>query len=160
MFIGRTNIEAETPILWSPDEKNWLIGKYQWAGKDWRQEEKGMTEDEMVGWHHQLNGREFEKALGVSDRQGSLACCSPWGYKELDMTEWLNWTEKIALRVSRVSIKMWKIFLDKQRNFLSDLSASKMRLHLKNTSNGPVSLIPPLAYSHNILESIWVLDLH
>ena len=63
------------------------------AGKDWRQEEKGMTEDEMVGWHHQLDGHESEQALGVGSGQGSLVCCSPWGHKELDMTEWLNWTE-------------------------------------------------------------------
>ena len=92
IFIGRTDAEAETPILWQPDAKNWLIGKDPDAGKDWRQNEKGMTEDEMVGWHHQLNGCEFEQALGVGDGQGSLACCSPWGCKELDMTEQLNWT--------------------------------------------------------------------
>ena len=85
--------EAETPILWP--QKNWLIGKDPNAGKDRRQEEKGMTEDEMVGWHHWLNGHEFEQALGVGDGQGSLACCSPWGHKELDMTEWLNWTDVI-----------------------------------------------------------------
>ena len=75
-----------------PDVNNWLIGKDPNAGKDWRQE-KGMTEDEMVWWHHQLNGYEFEQAPGVGDGQGSLACCRPWDHKELDMTEWLNWTE-------------------------------------------------------------------
>jgi len=89
-FIGRTDAEAETPILWSPDAKNWLIGKDPDAGKDWGQEEKGMTEDEMVGWHHQLDGCEFEQAPGVGDGQGSLSCCSPWGRKESDMTERLN----------------------------------------------------------------------
>ena len=78
--------------LGPPDVKNWLIGKDPDAGKDWRQE-KGTTEDEMVGWHHQLDGYEFEQALGVGDGQGSLACCSPWGRKESDTTEWLNWTE-------------------------------------------------------------------
>ena len=93
IFIGRTDAEAETPIFWPPDEKNWLIGKGLDAGKDWRQEEKGMTEDEMVGWHHCLNGHEFEQAPGIDDRQGNLVCCSPWGCKELDMTEWLSWTE-------------------------------------------------------------------
>ena len=93
IFIGRTDAEAETPILWSPDVKNWLIGKDPDAGKDWRQEEKGLTEDEMVGWHHQLNGHKFEQGPGAGDGQGSLACCSPWGHKESDMTEWLNWTE-------------------------------------------------------------------
>ena len=91
IFIGRT--EAETLILWPPDAKNWPIGKDPNTGKDWRQEEKGVTEDEMVGWHHQLNGHEFEQALGGGDRQGSLACCSPWGLKESDTTEWLNWLE-------------------------------------------------------------------
>ena len=92
IFTGRTDAEAETPILWLPDAKNWLIGKDLDAGKDWRQEEKGMTEDEMVGWHNRLNGHESEQAPGVADGQGGLVCCSPWGRKELDMTEWLNWT--------------------------------------------------------------------
>ena len=93
IFIGRTDAEAEAPILWIPDAKSWLIWKDPDAGKDWRREEKGTTEDEMVGWHHQLNGHEFEQTLGDSEGQGSLACCSPWGRKESDMTEWLNWTE-------------------------------------------------------------------
>ena len=93
IFIGRTDVEAETPIIWPFDAKNWLTGKDPDAGKDLRQEEKGMIEDEMVGWHHQLNGYEFEQALGVGDGQGSLACCCPWGHKESDTTEWLNWTE-------------------------------------------------------------------
>ena len=86
IFIGRTDAAAETPILWPPDAKNWLIGKYLDAGKDWRQE-KGMTEDEMVGWHHQLNGHEFERVLGGDEGQGSLVCCSPWGHKESNTTE-------------------------------------------------------------------------
>ena len=93
IFIGRTDAEAEIPILWPPDAKNWLIGKDPEARKDWWQEEKGMTEDEMVGWHHQLNGHEFEWAPGDGDAQGSLVCYSPWGHKALDMTERLNWTE-------------------------------------------------------------------
>ena len=93
IFIGRTDAEAEAAILWPPDTNNWLTGKDPDAEKDWRWEEKGMTEDETVGWHLWLNGLEFEQALGVSDRQGSLACCSPWGCKELDATEWLNWSE-------------------------------------------------------------------
>ena len=91
MFIGRTDVEAETPILWPPDVKNRLIGKDPDAGKDWRWEEKETTGDEMVGWHQQCDGHEFEQAPGVGDWQGSLAYCSPWGHKELDMTEWLNW---------------------------------------------------------------------
>ena len=95
IFIGRTDAEAEIPILWLTVMKNWLIWKDPDAGKDWRQEEKGTIEDEMVEWHHWLNGHEFEQAPGVGDGQGSLACCSPWGRKELNMTEWLNWTEII-----------------------------------------------------------------
>ena len=95
IFFGKTDAEAETPILWPPDVKNWLLGKDPDAGKDWRQEEKGMTEDEMAGWHHWLNGHEFEQAPGIGDGQGSLACCSPWGRKEWDATEWLNWTDQL-----------------------------------------------------------------
>ena len=90
-FIGRTDAGAETPILWPPDGKSWLIWKDPDAGKDWGREEEGMTEDEMVGWHHQLEGHEFEQAPGVGDGQGSLACCSPWGCKESDVTS--DWTE-------------------------------------------------------------------
>ena len=92
IFIGRTDAKAETPILWPPDVKNWLLWKDSDAGKDWRQEEKETTE-EMVGWHHQLYGHEFEQALGVGDGQGSLVCCSPWGCTESDTTKRLNWTE-------------------------------------------------------------------
>ena len=90
VFIGRTDAEAETPILWPPDAKNWFIGKDPDAGKDWRQEEKGTTEDEMVGWHHWLDGHEFEQAQGDGEGQGSLACCNSWGRKESDTTEGLN----------------------------------------------------------------------
>ena len=90
IFIGRTDVEAETLILWPPDVKNWLIGKDPDAGKDWRREEKGMTEDEMVGWHHWLNGHKFEQAPRGGEGQGSLVCCCPWGHKELDTTEWLK----------------------------------------------------------------------
>ena len=93
IFIGTTDAEAEALIFWPPDGKNWLTGKDPDAGKDWGQEEKGATEDEVVGWHHWLNGHEFEQALGAGDGQGSLACYSPWGRKELDMTEQLNWAE-------------------------------------------------------------------
>ena len=98
IFIGRTDVEAETPIICPPDVKNWLTRKDPDAGKDWRWEEKGTTEDEIVGWHHWLNGHEFEQAPGVGNGQGSLACCSPWGHKESDMTEWLNWTELASNR--------------------------------------------------------------
>ena len=91
ILIGRTDAKGEIPILWPPDAKNWLIGKDPDASKDWRQVEKGMTEDELVGWHHWLDGHESEQAPGVGNGQGSLACFSPWGCKESDMTEWLNW---------------------------------------------------------------------
>ena len=87
-YPPRTNAEAEAPILCPPDVKNWHIWKDPDAGKNWRQEEKGTTENEVVGWHHWLNGHEFEQTPRVGDGQGGLACCSPWGHKEWDMTEW------------------------------------------------------------------------
>ena len=96
VFFGRTDVEAETLILWPPDAKSWLIWKDPDAGKNWGQEEKGMTEDEMVGWHHRLNGHGFGWTSGVCDGQGGLACCGSWGRKESDTTEHLNWTELIA----------------------------------------------------------------
>ena len=105
IFIGRTDAKAETPILWPPDAKNWLIGKDPDAGKDWRREEKGMTEDEMVGWNHRLNGHEFEKTQGIGDWQVSLACYSPWDHKQLGTTEQLTWTELYSL----LKCKNWKI---------------------------------------------------
>ena len=91
IFIGRTDAEANTLLLWLPDVVNWLLGKEPDAGKDWKQEKMGMTEDEMIGWHPWLNGHEFECAPGVGDEQGSLVCCWPWGGKESDVTELLNW---------------------------------------------------------------------
>ena len=93
IFIGKTDPEAKTSLLWPPDVKNWLIGKDPDAGKDWKEKEKGTTEDEMVGWHHLLDGHEFEQAPGVGDGQGSLVCYSLWHHKESDTTEQLNWTE-------------------------------------------------------------------
>ena len=93
IFTGRTDAEAETAILWPPDVKNWLIWKDPDTGKGWGQEEKGTTEDEMVGWHHWLNGHGFGWTLGVGDGQGGLVCCGSWGHKESDTTERLNWTE-------------------------------------------------------------------
>ena len=93
VFTGRTDAKAETPILWPPDAKSWLIGKDSDAGRDWGQEEKEMTEDEMARWHHRLDGHEFGWTPGVGDGQGGLVCCDSWGYKESDTTERLNWTE-------------------------------------------------------------------
>ena len=95
VFIGRTDAEAETPILWPPHAKSWLIGKDPDAGRDWGQEKKETTEDEMAGWHHQLNAHEFGWTLGVGDGQGGLACCDSWGCKESDTTEGLNWKDVI-----------------------------------------------------------------
>ena len=93
VFIGRTDAKAETQVLWPPDAKSWLIGKDSDAGRDWGQEEKGTTEDEIAGWHHRLDGHEFEWTPGVGDGQGGLACCNSWCHKESDTTEQLNWTE-------------------------------------------------------------------
>ena len=93
IFIERTDAVDEAPVLWPPDVKIQLIQKDPDAGKDTRWEEKGTTQDEMVGWHHRLNGHEFEQVPAVGDGQGSLACCSPWGCKEFDVTEWVNWTD-------------------------------------------------------------------
>ena len=98
IFIGRTDAEAETPILWPPDVKNWLTGKDPDAGRDWRQEEKGTTEGEMVGGYHQLNGHEFEQALGVGDGQGSLAYHSPWGCSQ---TQCSSWTELMSFLTTK-----------------------------------------------------------
>ena len=114
IFIGRTDAEAKVPILWPPDAKNWLIGKDPDAGKDWRQEEKGMTEDEMVGRHHWFDGHQFEQALGVGDWQGSLVCYSPRCHKVSDMTEQLNWTQHLQtdpcfeMRIVRYSRRTWQ----------------------------------------------------
>ena len=110
IFIGRTDAKAETPILWLLDAKNWLTGKDPDAGKDWRQD-KGTTEDEMVGWYHRLNEHEFEQVLGVGDGQGSLVCCRQQGRKESDTTERLNWTECWPGRVIIwIKCGMWKVY--------------------------------------------------
>ena len=106
VFIRRTDAKAETPVLWPPPVKSWLIGKAPDAGKDWRQEEKGTTEDEMAGWHHRLEGHESEWTLGVGDGQGGLVCCNSWGLKESDTTERLNWTE--LKRSFKIYHGMWK----------------------------------------------------
>ena len=96
-FFGRNDAKAETVVLWPPHAKSWLIGKHSDAGRDWGQEEKGTTEDEMAGWHHRLHGRASEWTPGVGDGQGGLACCDSWGCKESDTTEWLNWTDWTVL---------------------------------------------------------------
>ena len=127
VFIGRTHVEAEIPVLWPSDGKNWLFWKDPDAGKDWGQE-KGMTEDEMVGWHHRLDGHGFGWTPGVGDGQGGLVRCSSWGCKESDMTEWLNWTElKTSNRelvadprwsLENVKIYQWRQISSKQLSLL------------------------------------------
>ena len=102
VFIGRTDVEAETPILWPSDAKSWLIWKDPDAGKDWGWEEKGTVEDEMVGWHHWLSGHGYGWTPGVGDGQGGLACCDSRGRKESDTTEWLNWTESV-IKITKIS---------------------------------------------------------
>ena len=107
IIIGRTDTEVEVPILWPPHEKTWLIRKDLDAGKYWRQEEEGMTEDEMFGWHHWLFGHRFGWIPGVGDIQGGLACCNSWGHKESDTTERLNWTELNELDQIRAYYTKW-----------------------------------------------------
>ena len=102
-FLGRNDAKAETPVLWPPHAKSWLIGEDPDAGRDWGQEKKGMTEDEMAGWHHGLDGRESEWTPGVGDRQGGLAWCDSWGRKESDTTERLNW----AYSVNKIFVVLW-----------------------------------------------------
>ena len=147
IFTGRTDAEAETPILWSPHAKNGLIGKDPDAGKDWMQEEKGKTEEEMVGWHHQLDRHEFEQALGDGDGQGSLACCSPWGLKELDTTEWLSWTLPIWT-VSRGKQKSWEeasLYVQTEHWFPIDCSKEAALLRMKPwpRSRSPMNGLAP-----------------
>jgi len=114
-FFGRNDAKAETPVLWPPHAKSWLIGKDSDAGRDWGQEEKGTTGDEMAGWHHWLDGLESEWTPEVGDGQGGLACCNSWGRKESDTTEWLNWTELnwtlYRGEISRVSIHSLDVLL-------------------------------------------------
>ena len=117
-FFGRNDAKAETPVLWPPHAKSWLIGKDCDAGRDWGQEEKGTTEDEMAGWHHWLDGRESEWTPGVGDGQGGLACCDSWGRKELDTTERLNWTELNCSRRFRSNYEESRLWLlDRQATF-------------------------------------------
>ena len=113
VFIGRTDAKPEAPILWPPHAKNWLIGKDSYAGRDWGQEEKGTTKNEMAGWHHWFNGHEFGWTPEVGDGQGGLACCDSWGRKESDMTEWLNWTEPYSLlrKLGNESLKESNIYI-------------------------------------------------
>ena len=118
IFIIKTDAEAEIPILWPPNSKNWFIGEDRDARKDWRQKEKVRTEDEMVGWHQRLDGQEFGQALGIGDGQGILALSSLWGHKESDTTEWLNWTEtSMEVRQAGEKVWRWNTRLDDKRHY-------------------------------------------
>ena len=121
IFTGKTDDKAEAPILWPPDVNNWLTGEDPDAGKDWRQEEKGTTEDEVVGWHHQHDGHEFEQVLGVGDGQRSLTCCSSRGHKECDTTEWLNWMyiSSFIYYTHRTMLVYMYIFIIFQKNYIN-----------------------------------------
>ena len=129
VFFGRKDAKAETPVLWPPHAKSWLIGKDPDAGRDWGQEEKETTEDEMAGWHHWLDGHEFEWTPGVGDGQGGLVRCNSWRHKESDMTEQLNWTESLHFPAEQA--RTWKL-----RWFESELRVSYKNvifsLHLQN----------------------------
>ena len=157
IFIGRTDAKAETLILWPTDAKNWLIWKDPDAGKDWRQEEKGTTEDEMVGWHSQLDGHEFEQAPGVGDGQGGLVCYNPWGHKESDMTEQLNWTDLLDT-FTHFNPILLQIHFEKQPLVWAvwALSVSPIELGtsyiihmLLHTHSTPTDFSGPLSLSHS-----------
>ena len=121
VFIVRTDAEAKTPVLWPPGVESWLIWKDPDAGKDWGQEEKGTTEDEMVGWHCWHNGHGFGWTPGVGDGQGGLVCCGSWGRKELDTTEWMNWTELCeTLKPFHEFLVKWHIAAQRLHFFLTD----------------------------------------
>ena len=133
MFFGRTDAEAETPLLWPPHAKSWLTGKDPDAGRDWGQEEKGMTEDEMAGWHHRLDAHEFGWTQGVGDRQGSLACCDSWGHKESDTTEWLNWTELIVHTTEFQNYSTHSITNHKVTNRFQHIVKETSRIYVKSS---------------------------
>ena len=122
VFIGRTDVEAETLILWPPHVKSWLIGKDSDAGRDWGQEEKGTTEDEMAAWHHRIDGREFEWTLGAGDGQGGLECWVSWGRKESDTTERLKWTELNWTELKGI-LQLMKLQMELHFLYLSNLKS-------------------------------------
>ena len=153
MFIGRT--DAEAPILWPPDVKDWLIGKDPDAGKKWRCEEKGRTEDEMVGWHHRHNGNEFEQVPGDSEGQGNLMCCSPWGDKCSDTTEWLNNNDILEQTVVSLQSSDSKMKAHMQMRFkvistqneMGPRSSAILECLLHHSSFHPLSLVTRKANS-------------
>ena len=144
---GNHHAEAEAPVLWPPDAKSWLTGKDPDDGKDWRQEEKGTTEDEMVGWNHRLHGHEFEQAPGVGDGQGSLVCCSHWGWKELGMTERLNWTD------NKKGKHIWKKKSDEKKNYFCSKFSNLFTLWVKST-------VAPIAPPNRIRKKQFTVPLN
>ena len=152
VFTGRTDAEAETPILWPPHAKSWLIRKDPDAGRDWGQEEKGTTEDKMAGWHHQLNGHEFGWTLGVGDGQGSLACCDSWGHKESDMTKRLNWTE--LKEVLNLDVKSRKKIYWRAKMFpsLMKIISSRSSINTKNKKHEKTA--PKYTRVYDIINSV------
>ena len=129
VFIGRTDAEVETPILCPPHAKSWLIGKDPDAGRDWGQEEKGTTEDEVAGWHQQLYAYEFGWTPGVGGGQGGLVCCYSWGHKELDTTERLNWTE-LNWTMSYVCVYLYTLKLQITLHVSSSRSFLTMKTYM------------------------------
>ena len=125
-FFGRNDAKPETPVFWPPHAKSWLIGKDSDAGRDWGQEEKGMTEDEMAGWHHQLDGHEFKWTPEIGDGQGGLACCNSWGRKESDTTEQLIWFDlkknSLIFYVDCIEMIVFFIYQIKMLNIIEHLS--------------------------------------
>ena len=152
VFFGRTDAKAEALVLWPPHAKSWLIGKDSDAGRDWGQEEKGMTEDEMAGWHHRLDRCEFEWTLGIGDGQGGLVCCNLWGHKESDMTERLNWTDDYSKIVYFKSVNSMVL------NYISIKSLKKK----KKTIKFPLCMLGVFQDSElpSIEKKIWVARGH
>ena len=149
VFIERTYAEAETPILWPPHAKSWLIGRDPDAGRDWGQEEKGMAENEMAGWHRQLDGHEFKWTPGVGDGQGGLVCCYSWGHKESDTTDRLNWTElehSVIARDRKNGCKSISIWVGLQ-----------VTLHISFTSWIQVLQIDVWANWHDFSHHVWII---
>ena len=143
-FYGGNDAKAETPVLWAPHAKSWLIGKDSDAGRDWGQEEKRTTEEEMAGWHHWLDGHESEWTPGVRDEQGGLASCDPWGHKESDTTERLNWTE----------LREWS-YLENVYTSISDSSAFPKPSLCSWKFSVHVLLKPSLKNFEHYLASMW-----
>ena len=156
VFFGRTDAKAETPVLWPPHAKSWLIGKDSDAGRDWQQEEKGMTEDEMAGWHHWLDGRESEWTLEVGDGQGGLVCWDSRGHKDLDTTEQLNWTEWYF--ISRIKLcAFYEFFLYFDSVQFRSVAQSRPTLwpHESQHSRPPCPSPSPRVHSNSSPSSWW-----